>query len=236
MRIEKEPAFILHSRFYKETSLLLDVFTRNFGRFSMLAKGARRAHSQWRGMLLAFQPLELACSGKGELKNLNKLEWLGGLPQLSGNALCCAFYANELLRVLLPPFDSNAPLFSDYYALLVRLSQNETENALRLFELSLLKQLGYSPFWGRDSSDLPIDIHQNYLYHIESGKLLPENQAQFTGIFLSGKTLINLNLSHFDDFQTKNEAKQLMRAIFAFHLNGKTLVSREIFRALLEHR
>ncbi len=234
-RIDKEPAFILHSRSYKETSLLLDVFTRRFGRFSMLAKGARRPHSQWRGMLLAFQPLELGWTGKNELKTLCQLEWQGGIPQLFGDALCCAFYANELLRIFLPPLDSHEGLFLDYYALLMHLGKaGNPEHSLRLFELSLLKHLGYSPFWGRDSNDFPIDAKEDYRYHVESGALLPERLANFHGIFLSGATLLDLTQGLFQQQNTQREAKLLMRAIFAFHLNGKNLISREIFREMVK--
>ena len=236
MRIDKEPAFILHTRFYKETSLLLDVFTRNFGRISMVAKSARRPHSKLRGQLLAFQPLEIAFYGNNELKNLTAVEWQGGVPLPQGAALCCAYYANELLRFFLQPADSNSELFAEYHALISALGaeKNEAhfEKILRNLEVALLKLLGYSPFWGRDSKDREIDSRTIYSYQLENGTLLPQSESAAPGFVVSGQTLIDLNARCFDAPATRREAKVLMRRIFAYHLEGKAFASREIFREM----
>jgi len=95
-RQESREAFILHGYPYRETSLLLETFTRAFGRVSMVARGARSPRSPLRGVLLAFQPLALSWFGKGELRTLARAEWVGGQPLLHGEALMCGFYLNEL--------------------------------------------------------------------------------------------------------------------------------------------
>ncbi len=244
MRIDKEPAFILHARFYKETSLLLDVFTQNHGRLSMIAKGARRPHSELRGKLLSFQPLEVGFYGKNELKNLTRVEWQGGVPLPQGEALFCAYYANELLRFFLQPADSNARLFEEYFLLIsalgAPLNAQDLEKNLRNFEVALLKLLGYSPFWGRDSKEREIVANCTYRYQLENATLLPETAENaessedflLNGIVLSGQTLIDLSRREFENPATRREAKFLMRRIFAYHLDGKNFLSREILREM----
>src|SRR3954447_15614048 len=104
-RQESREAFVLHTYPYRETSLIVEAFTRSFGRVSLLARGARRPRSAMRGVLLAFQPLALSWFGKGELRTLARAEWVGGQPLLQGEALLCGFYLNELLLRLLPRED-----------------------------------------------------------------------------------------------------------------------------------
>src|SRR5687767_6433063 len=96
-RAQAEQAFVLHTYPYRETSLLLETFTRPFGRVTMIARGARRPRSALRGTLLSFQPLSLAWFGKGEVRTLLRAEWQGGQALLQGEALLCGFYLNELL-------------------------------------------------------------------------------------------------------------------------------------------
>src|SRR5437762_10036483 len=93
-RVDGQPAFVLHSYPFRETSLVIEVFTQDFGRVALVARGARRPRSALRGVLLAFQPLLLSWAGKSELRTLHKAEWQGGLPQLKGTALLCGFYLN----------------------------------------------------------------------------------------------------------------------------------------------
>ncbi|MFZ5530814.1 MAG: DNA repair protein RecO, partial [Pseudomonadota bacterium] len=111
---EAQPAFVLHSYAFRETSLIVELFSRDHGRVALVARGARRPKSALRGMLLAFQPLTLTWGGKGELKTLHRAEWQGGMPQLQGMALMCGFYLNELLVRLLPRDDPHEDLFEMY--------------------------------------------------------------------------------------------------------------------------
>ena len=111
VRLEGQPAFVLHSYPFRETSLMIEVFAKDHGRIALVARGARRPRSALRGVLLAFQPLLLSWAGKAELRTLHKAEWQGGLPQLKGSALLCGFYLNELLLKLLPRDDPHERLF-----------------------------------------------------------------------------------------------------------------------------
>src|SRR5947208_14864343 len=119
-RQESREAFILHGYPYRETSLLLETFTRTFGRVSMVARGARPPRSPMRGVLLSFQPLALSWFGKGELRTLSRAEWQGGQPLLKGEALLCGFYLNELLIRLLPREDAHDASFVQYREALQR--------------------------------------------------------------------------------------------------------------------
>ena len=105
---------MLHTYPFRETSLIVEVFSRDFGRVALLARGARRPRSALRGVLLAFQPLEVGWAGKGEVQTLMKAEWQGGQPLLAGKALFCGYYLNELLMHLLPREDAHERLFAVY--------------------------------------------------------------------------------------------------------------------------
>src|SRR3954467_9386189 len=113
-RADHEAGFVLHTYAYKETSLIVEAFTRTFGRVSVLARGARRPRSAMRGVLLSFQPLALSWFGKGELRTMARAEWVGAQPLLRGEALLCGFYLNELLLRLLPREDAHEALFVEY--------------------------------------------------------------------------------------------------------------------------
>ncbi len=118
-RVDGQAAFVLHSYPFRETSLIAEVFSREHGRLALVARGARRPRSAVRGLLMAFQPLELAWFGQGEMRTLAKAEWVGGQPLLQAQALLLGYYMNELLLKLLPREDSHPALF-DAYAEAVR--------------------------------------------------------------------------------------------------------------------
>ena len=113
-RIEQQPAWVLHTYPWRETSLIVEIFARDHGRVALVAKGARRPHSQLRGVLMAFQPLLMDWSGGGEVKTLVRAEWQGGQPLLTGRALICGYYLNELLVRLTAREDAHPRLFSAY--------------------------------------------------------------------------------------------------------------------------
>src|SRR5688572_28816372 len=122
-RADHEDAFVLHTYAYKETSLIVEAFTRRFGRVALLARGARRPRSAMRGVLLSFQSLRLSWSASAELGNLRAAEWSGALRALRGRGLMCGFYLNELLLRLLPREDPHEALFDFYSASLDHLAQ-----------------------------------------------------------------------------------------------------------------
>lgn len=223
-RIDLEPAWVLHSRPWRETSLLLDILTRNHGRLTVVARGARRPKSELRGVLLAFQPLTLSWFGKGEVRTLHAAEWQGGLPQLSGQALLCAFYVNELLMRLMHRDEAHEPLFDDYAHTLVHLAHGtDLAVALRRFELRLLAQLGYGLNLTHDVTGLPVEADAAYVYHHDSGAQRVEHGERGT---VSGQTLLDCASEQFADALTRQQARHLLRHALQQHLGPEPLQSR----------
>ena len=150
-RIVEQPGFVLHSYVYKESSLVVDVFTRDYGRVALVAKGAKRPTSRLRGVLQTFQPLSIGWTGKSELRTLTTAEWIGGMIPLENSALLYGFYLNELLLKLTAREDPHHLLFDHYVKALNRLATSESaQTVLRIFELALLKETGVA-------ADLSID-------------------------------------------------------------------------------
>lgn len=232
-KVDGQPAFVLHSYPFRETSLIVEVFSRDFGRVALMARGARRPRSALRGLLLAFQPLELAWAGKGEVLTLIKAEWQGGQPLLSGRALFCAYYLNELLLHLLPREDAHERLFAVYARTLRRFAGVLQEADLRGFERAFLQELGYGLTLESDAQGAPIDVAGNYVYEIEKGPVKLA-RAGNSALAVSGKTLTDLAHGDFSDPRSLLEAKQLMRALIAHYTDGKGLQTRRIFKELQE--
>lgn len=224
---------MLHAYPYSETSLIVDVFSRDFGRVALLARGARRPRSLLRGLLLAFQPLELGWAGKGEVQTLMKAEWQGGQPLLAGRSLFCGYYLNELLMHLLPREDAHARLFLVYAETLRRLADSAQESDLRCFERALLQELGYGLLLERDASGLAVEVDAYYAYEIERGPVRL-SQPGSSPLAVSGRTLIDLARDDFSDPRSLGEAKQLMRTLIGHYTGGRSLTSRRIFRELQE--
>ncbi len=227
-RIDEAVAYLLHAYPYSETSLILEVFARDHGRLALLARGARRPRSALRGVLHAFQPLELGWFGGGEVKTLAKAEWLGGLPLLGGEGLLLGYYLNELLLKLLPREDAHAVLFDAYAAALAALSRGATETAeLRRFEKTLLRELGYGLVLTHDSGGQPIDAGMLYRYQVEHGPV--DARETESGQAVSGSTLIELAADQFADARSLKESKQLMRYLLSHYLAGQPLQTRRVF-------
>lgn len=234
-RMQDELAFVLHSHPYRETSLLLDVFSRQHGRQAIVARGARRPHSAVRGVLMSFQPVSLAWFGKGEVRTLHRAEWQGGQPYLQGTALMCGFYLNELLVNLLARNDAHEQLFDYYRATLYRLA-HETDHAstLRCFEKHLLQELGYALELAQEAGGgKPVQAELGYRYIVEHGAVLDEgiSDAQ-AGLPVSGKTLLAMAADDYSDPVVAQQSKQLMRMLLNHQLGGKVLHTRELIKDL----
>jgi DNA repair protein RecO (recombination protein O) len=232
-KVDGQPAFVLHAYPFRETSLIVEVFSRDYGRVSLLARGARRPRSALRGLLLGFQPLEIAWAGKNEVKTLMKAEWQGGQPLLTGKALYCGYYLNELLIHLLPREDAHERLFSVYVETLRRFADTLLESDLRCFEKALLQELGYGPMLDRDVAGAALVPDGYYAYEIERGPLRLPGPGS-SGLAVRGKTLIDLAQGELGDPRSQAEAKQLMRALIAHYTGGKELATRKIFMELQE--
>jgi len=236
-RFEQEPAFVLHTYPYKETSLIVEALARHAGRVALLARGARRARSAIRGTLLSFHPLRLSWTGSAELATLTAAEWAGGHRALAGLGLMCGFYLNELLLRLLPRDDPHEALFDAYAGALATLGEGEEPApVLRRFELSLLRELGYAPPLDREAgSDAPVLAAQRYTYASETGPRALQDEsrdASGEGLVISGRTLLDMAQGDFSDPQTREESRRLMRRLIAERLAGQNLYTRDVLREL----
>jgi DNA repair protein RecO (recombination protein O) len=226
-----QPAFILQHRKYRETSLIIDVLTRDFGRISLLAKGVRKAKSKTAGLLQPFLPLSISYIGKAELKTLTDVDVVQPFPELKGLGLYCGFYINELVELFLHKDDPHPQVFAYYRECLSRLWESSSvEAALRIFELDLMDNIGYGLQLQQDvSNKKPINPSKRYVFNIEQGPIEDEN-----GLF-SGKTLQAMSAREFTDSQVLAEAKILTRAAIDTHLQGRPLKSRVVINEIMKH-
>ncbi len=224
---------MLHTYAFRETSLVVEVFSRNHGRIGLVARGARRPKSALRGLMMAFQPLLLSWSGKSELRTLHKAEWQGGIPQLQGLGLMCGFYLNELLMKFLAREDPHEALFIFYQDAITALSRAAEPSAtLRRFEKHLLKELGYALVLDREAdSGHPIDPRKRYTYVIERGPIALERGAD-APLEISGQTLIDLDNDDLESNLTLAQSKSLMRFLVNHYLGRQELHTRQLLREI----
>jgi DNA repair protein RecO (recombination protein O) len=233
LRVDNERAFVLHAYPYSETSLLVDAFTRDYGRLPLLARGARRPRSALRGVLIGFQPLLLGWSGRGEVRTLMRAEWMGGFPLPAGDALLCGFYLNELLMRMLARDDPHERLFDDYANALARIAHGDgPEPVLRWFEKRLLKEAGYALVLDRDvlTGD-PVTPDAQYTYEPERGPVATV-RAREGDTVVSGAALLALAADDFTDSRTLAQSKALMRMLINHRLDERPLFSRQMLRDL----
>ncbi len=235
MRQDAQPAFVLHTYPYLETSLLVETFTRNLGRVPLVAKGAKRPKSALRGLLIAFQPLQLTWTGKSELRTLHKAEWQGGQQPLRGMALICGFYLNELLIRLLHRDDPHEQLFDYYQETLSALNtQQDYTPILRHFERRMLIELGYALTLNEDvASGKPLSPDEEYYYEVERGPMVANgNNHNNSCPQLRGKTLLDMDQNNYSDAVTRQQSKVLMRYILRHYLGEQPLYSRQLLRIM----
>jgi DNA repair protein RecO (recombination protein O) len=229
MRVQLDPAYVVHSRPYRETSLLLEALTQGYGRIGLVAKGARAARSPFRGLLQVCRPLLLSWSARGELGTLTGAEPAGAAAVVTGRRLWSAFYMNELIMRLVPRDDPCPALFAVYRAALDGLAgEADEETVLRGFEKRLLMELGYGLILDREAdTGNPIDANARYHYRLDLG---PVRAEAVGGLMVHGRTLLGLGRDWLgDDTVSRREAKLLTRAALAVHLGDRPLKSRELF-------
>ena len=229
MRVDLNPCFILHSRSYRETSLLLDVFSRRHGRVGLVAKGARKQKNDKRALLQPGRKINIAWSMRRELGTLTLAEpFPGNYPHGYGGMLT-VFYTNELLVRLLHQHEPHPELFDAYEETLVKLNNASTEQqVLRIFEKRLLDALGYGLVLDVDTGGNAIRSDGRYNYLPEQGPV-PCAAANGGGLTVSGRTLRALAQEEFIDESILAEAKQLMRMVLRNLLGDKPLASRELY-------
>lgn len=228
-----EPAYILHTKAYRDSSLLIDAFTASQGRISLIAKaarGMRSKNSRFKGLLQAFVPLSLSWRGKTELLNLLNAEPSGiFLPPLSGKFLICGLYLNELLMRLLYRYDPHPALFQAYQTALTTLPQNPNV-VLRLFEKQLLAELGYALHLNQDNqTQQPILADQHYQFIPSQGLFICLNTSVTNKISLfSGASLLAIYHEQWTTPDQLLDAKRLFRLALHHLLEGKSIRSREL--------
>lgn len=228
--VHSQPAFILHQQNYRESSLIIDALTRDFGRISLIAKGVRKAKSKTAGVLRPFVLLSLSFVGKADLKTLTDVEMLGHANELKGLAFYCGFYANELLCNFLHKDDPHPEVFQDYQECLSQLAQEtQIEVALRIFELNLMDNIGYGIQLSHDlHHEKPVAANKKYMFNKDSG-LVESSDGQF-----SGSALQAMQQRQFHDPRVLSEAKMLMRIVIDGHLQGKQLKSRSVINNIIK--
>ena len=239
-RVNCQRAYLLHSRPYRNTSLIIDVFSHDYGRMAMVVRGARTARSRWTAVLQPFQRLLLSWQGRGDLKTLTLAETDAQPCWLRGNALISGLYGNELLLRLLQREDPHPALLLYYEQLLTGLHQYPeptqdqmgiVEQNLRRFEKQLLQELGYGLLLDSDArSGAPVQAEQRYYYYVDEGPVLCLLNSA-TGFIVSGDTLLALAQDQPLEGLARREAKQLMRLALRRHLGDRPIHSRRLYRS-----
>ena len=231
-RVELEPAYILHARPFRNTSLLIELFTRHHGRVSVVARSARGLKSRYRGKLQLFNYLLVSWTGRSELKNLGTVEFARAPHNLTRLNLACGFYLNELLMRLLHKEDAHAELFDRYHSLLEQFTRaiptEMVEGQLRLFEKYLLAALGYAlPLLHEAQQGMPIQSEQRYVFIPHRGFIV-ENSMESSVLTISGASLLALHHETLESPSVLLEIKRLLSAVLHNYLGDKPIKSREL--------
>ena len=240
-RVSLQPAYVLHTRPFRDSSLIAEVFSARYGRTSILARGIKRPRSRIRGLVQPFQPLLVAAEVDGPITWLN------------GKSIITAFYVNELLLRLVRRFDPMPDLFQHYNRVMHYLisetdkpsgEQNHNdgptlvvEQQVRYFEKNLLQELGYGLNLSSEAgSREAIKPEACYLYQFDQGARLLDQPGRDlpAGTVLHGRTLLELTAERLSDSRSLREAKQLLRGALGTQLGDKPLASREIYRDLVD--
>ncbi len=231
-RITLTPVYLLHQRNWRETSRLLEVWSREHGRIGLVARGVRRPSAPQRSLLQPFTPLLMSWSQRGELGNLGAVEGAGVPVLLRGRPLMAAFYMNELLLRLLPRQDAHPDLYDSYGATLAALAGPKPAAALRVFETGLLSAIGYGLNLSQVApTGAPVEADTDYLYDLDSGPR-PAQGRKGPGVPIRGRALLALRAEALDDADDLKAVKRLLAAALERHLEGRALKTSGVMRAL----
>lgn len=232
-RVELTKAFILHARPYQESSLIVEIFSRDHGRFSGLVKGGRRKNSRKQGLLQPFVPLLISWQGKSELKTVTQLEYLQPPIMLVGEAIFSGLYLNELLLKLLHKFDPHEDIFDQYsLCLQAMIDHDAIETSLRCFEYFVLNDLGYGfSFRVEANTGQTIEPEKWYQFDPDQGFLLLYSMpaTELRPYCFTGRELLAIDENDLSQKEVRRSAKRLMRIALAPHLGYESLKSRALF-------
>lgn len=231
-RVQNEPAWLLHHRAYQDSSRILEILSRHHGRLSLVARGSRSGKSRLKGILRPFLPLHLSWVSRSELGTLTGAELRGAPIALHGDALLSGYYANELLMLLLHRHDPQPDIFTAYGTTIESLSGGrDVPVKLRTFEMELLRLLGYALNLDHDTeTQAPLAAEGQYLYRPEQGPVAAHDRPGL--MTFSGRELIAIRDRDFSRPETVLSAARLLREVIAFHLGGRELKSRKVFREM----
>lgn len=239
LQIDMQSGWLLHSRPYRDTSMLLDFFTEESGRVSAVARGIRNPKAKQKAFLQPFIPLHISLSGRGELQNLRQVEARSAALFLHGEALFSALYINELMVRLVAGHERDKTLFDAYSEVLQELSSGaQIEPLLRTFELRLLENLGYGLQLAHEAdSDNPVVAEGWYYLQADGGfvrqlQVSESDAGASSGHLYCGEELQRIGRADFSAVSTRRAAKRLLRAVLQQHLSERPLGSRELFKAL----
>ena len=229
-RVWLAPAYVLHQYAYRDTSRIVEVFTNDFGRLTLFARGANGPKSTLRGVLRPFQRLLVSWSGKGEACQLVTAEIDGALTSLAPQRLMSGFYLNELLLKLTERCDPHPQIFFSYASCVQALCAGEIEEpTLRRFEKRLLNDLGYGLELSKTGAGVPVELGAYYRFALESG---PQPCVAEAPGAVYGQSLADLENENFGDARSLRDAKRVLRAAIDACLDGRSLKSREVAQAL----
>ena len=227
-----QPAFLLHQSPYRDTSSLLELYTRDHGRTGLIARGARRPKARLRAVLQPFQPLLVSWISRGDLGTLTGAEIVPGAVTLPSKQIYSAYYMNELLVRLTRRHDPHTKLFGHYADALEGLCQQLPDaRVLRLFEKNLLDELGYGLDLTQTVDGVAVTDDVAYEYKLEHGVVPAKPGAAETMVF-SGKSLLSLAAGRLEEEGILGDARRLLRAALGVYLGSRPLEVRRVARAM----
>lgn len=229
-RINHQPAFLLSGTPWRESSLQIEIFSRDYGRVSLIARSARKRQSELRGVLVPFIPISLSWYGQNDIRTLHRAQWIGGWAQPQGLSLISSLYINELVLKLTAHHDADTPLFYAIKKAMHALSETSSlSHTLRIFEWRLLCCIGFAPDTQKDINQQPIEDNMLYTIHPEQPPI-PAN-ANSTGILVHGSTLKSLEQGQCIQPQNLKEALQMNRMLLNYRL-PESIHSRKLLQQI----
>ncbi|MFL0809649.1 MAG: DNA repair protein RecO [Agarilytica sp.] len=241
MRVDNQAAYLIHSRQYTDSKVILNVLTPDYGRVSLVH---RQSPKSKKSKLQAFTPLSCSWQGKSALKTAMQIEMLHPAFQLQGNALYCGIYLNELVERCLAQDDPHEEIYYSYQRAVARLSelgreetQIDIERSLRSFEFQLLESLGFAIDFEYDVQQAPIvqNSQSAYVFVVDEG-FVPlavddeksRNESLLRRDVFPSKAIHDIKAGEFNSEALKY-AKRLARIALQPLLGSKPLKARELF-------